>query len=325
MSWSLGGEERMRAPETSLTLSEFVERVFIPEFVMAKRAAGRAHFRAILKHILSPERPIQAFRLGNGAAKTRLREIPGWPYLDDKRLLDVAPESVAQLIEACLGHGYSVQMATHLRNVIRNIFSQATLRGYYSGPNPAGLVKAPAIVRKKARVLSLPQLKHVMELTRFPEQHIALFALLTDMNTAEICGLKWKYVNLSNVCRYVSGEPVPARSIVVRMQSYRGEYRTVLGRRARCIPIQGMLHSALQLLSFRNQFVCREDFVLSSRSGTPINPDNIAIRHLKPIANAVDMPWLSWKVFHCTGISLKAQFGKHLHKELERALTLKLY
>lgn len=47
--------------DESIYLAEFVERRFVPEYVSTKRAAGRAHFQAILKHILTPERVVRAF------------------------------------------------------------------------------------------------------------------------------------------------------------------------------------------------------------------------------------------------------------------------
>ena len=307
-----------------MNLAEFVERVFIPKYVMTKRAAGRAHFQAILKHILTPESSAPAFRPGR-PPKMRLAAVPDWPYLDKMRFAEVRPDSVQRLIEALLSRGYSTQMATHLRNVIRNIFSYATTCGYYDGPNPAAMVEVPAIDHKPGRVLTLQQVKQVMDLMRYPEQHIALFALLTDMNVAEICGLKWKHVNLSNDRRYILEEQLPPRTIAIKMQSYRGEYRAVIGKRDRLVPIREILYSSLTSLRHRREFTSGEDFVLVSRIGTPVNPDNIATRRLKPIGKTLDMPWLSWKAFHRTRTNLMTQLGGLLNRELEKALRLKTW
>ena len=53
---TLHGSSRMDEAglDKSIYLAEFVECRFVPEYVSTKRAAGRAHFRAILKHILTP-------------------------------------------------------------------------------------------------------------------------------------------------------------------------------------------------------------------------------------------------------------------------------
>ena len=308
--------------DPAMMVADFVERVFIPNYVMSKRAAGQAHFRGILKHILSPERTALAFKL-SGTNRTRMAAVPDWPYLDDLPISEVCPANIERLIQASMSRGYSSQMVTHLRNVVRIILSYAAARGYFTGPNPARSVAVPSIAHRPVRSLTLSQLKQFFERMGYPEQQIALFALLTDMNVAEICGLKWKHVNLSDVVHYRSGEPLRARAIAVKMQIYRGEYRAVVGRRNRLVGIPELLQLALLDLKHRPEHNSGDDFVLVSRRGTPVNPDNIAARRLKAIGQVLDLSWLSWKVFHRTGIELQAQFGRYMNRELGNALTLK--
>jgi site-specific recombinase XerC len=303
-------------------LAEFVERRFVPEYVSTKRAAGRAHFQAILKHILTPERVARAFRAKAGKSSAKLKVIPGWPYMDSLRLSDVNQENIQSLIAAALMAGYSTQTATHIRNVIRTLFSQAIRSGAFDGANPATYVKLPAMSRRETHALTLTQLKQVMQWMRYPEKEIALFALLADMNVAEICGLQWKYVNLSNESHILDEDSIPPRTIAVRKQSYRSEFGPVVGTRKRFIPIPELLHSILQQLRHRKTLTGPDDFVLASRTGTPIYPDNIAARRLKWIGTTLEIPWLSWHVFHRTRMKLIAEFGRHLHKELEKTLPL---
>ena len=118
--------------------------------------------------------------------------------MDSLRLGEINSEKIQDLVEAALSAGYSTQTATHIRNVVRTIFWHAIRLGYFAGPNPATHVMLPTMSRKEAHALTLDQLKQVMHWMRYPEKEIALFALLTEMNVAEICGLQWKYVNLSN-------------------------------------------------------------------------------------------------------------------------------
>src|SRR5215469_8661815 len=140
-------EEGTHLADPAMSVADFVERLFIPGYVMSKRTAGRAHFQGILKHILSPERAARAFR-PTGKTRTRLAAVPGWPYLDDLPISEVRPANVEQLIQASVSRGYSSQTATHLRNVIRNILSYAAACGYFTGPNPATFVEAPSIAHK---------------------------------------------------------------------------------------------------------------------------------------------------------------------------------
>jgi integrase len=174
--------------------------------------------------------------------------------------------------------------------------------------------------RKELHALNLSQLKQMMQIMHYPEKVIALFAILTGMNVAEICGLQWKYANLSNDRHLVDTDWIPPRTIAVRKQSYRGEFGPVIGSRKRLVPIPESLFSILRDLKNRGKFTGLHDFVFASRTGTPIYPENIAARRLKAIGKDLEMPWLSWQVFHRTHLNLKSEFGRHLHKEFERIL-----
>src|SRR5215469_7240148 len=77
----------------SIGLADFVERRFIPEYVMQRRPAGRAHLYAILKHILSPERVDSAFHVDRFCRRTKLTHIAGWPYLDALPISEITPET----------------------------------------------------------------------------------------------------------------------------------------------------------------------------------------------------------------------------------------
>jgi hypothetical protein len=161
-----------------------------------------------------------------------------------------------------------------------------------------------------------------MPMMRYPEKTIALFAILTDMNLSEICGLQWRYLNLYSYPRLMESELLPARTIAVRNQSYRGEFRPVIESRRRFLPIPNMLFSLLIGLKNRDRFCGLQDFVLASRKGTPIYPENVGTRRLKAIGRTLEMPWLSWSVFHRTHLDLKSQFGLRMDRELEQALPI---
>jgi hypothetical protein len=75
-----------------------------------------------------------------------------------------------------------------------------------------------------------------------------------------------------------------------------------------------------QNLKLREKFTAAHDLVLTSRTGTPISPDNVTARRLKSIGKALDMPWLSRSVFRRTQSTLKSSIGRHWLKELEGIL-----
>jgi integrase len=307
-----------------MCLAEFVECRFAPEYVAAKRSAGRAHFQAILRHILTPQAVDRAFGVKAKAdpSKVRIKVIPGWPYLDSLLLGDVKPEDIQFLFSTALRHGYSAQTVIHIRSVLRAIFSHAQAVNCFDGENPAILAVPPGMARKEAHVLTLAQLVQVLQLMHYPEKEIALFAILTGMSVAEICGLQWKCLNLSNLRRLLDDEWIPARAIAIRNQSYRGEFGQVMENRKRILFIPEVLISLLQVLRQRKRFAEPDDFILASRSGTPISQNNLAGRRLKSIGKSLGLPWLSWHVFHRTHVALNSEFGRQLNNVLKRSLDL---
>jgi integrase len=205
---------------------------------------------------------------------------------------------------------------------LRSVFVHAIKTKHLVGDNPASVVLFPHAVRKASRSLTIPQLKQTMQMMRYPEKPMALCAIFTDMNLSEICGLKWRYLNLSFNPRLLDTELLPAKTIAVRNQSYRGEFRPVIDSRQRFLPIPDPLYSLLCDLRAWSRFNGLHDFVFASRRGTPINPDNFGTRRLKAIGRVLEMPWLSWSVFQRTHVSLKTQFGPRMNRELQQILSM---
>jgi integrase len=305
-----GGPWNVPATHSGMTIADFVERAFVPEHVAMKRASGQTHYQAILKHVLTPEGVESVFHAGEERLHIRLKAVPDWPYLDNVRLRDARPDHVQRLIEAALAHGYSTQTAKHIRSVVSAIFVHAMKKGCFQGENPAGPVALPKMTRKDAPALTLAQVKEVLAAMQHPEKEMTLMAILTGMNGAEICGLQWKRVNLTDGWREVDGEAIPPRTIAVRQQWYRGELCGLNApSRLRNLPIPEPLLAVLMGLARRAAFRGPGDFVLVSRAGTPINRQHIAARRLKSIGLGLRMPWLSWHVFHRTHTALAYQLG----------------
>jgi integrase len=295
-------------PET--TIAEFVQKVFVPEHVATKKPSGRTHFQAILKHVLRPDEVDRIFRVDPETSKTKLEAVPRWPYLGGVRFRDARPDHVQRLIATALASGYSTQTVKHIRNVVRAIFALAMKKRWFSGDNPASAVTLPEMTRKQAHTLTLAQVRQVLGVMRYPEREIALISILTSMNVAEICGLQWKHVNLTNAWSNQDGEPIPPRTIAVRQEWYLGQLGSVNGKsRHRNLPIPNALLPILSELKLRPKFTASDDFVLVSRAGTPINETNIAARRLKPIGKALEMPWLTWQVFRRTHTALPNLLG----------------
>ncbi len=317
----LGPQPQPAPPNGGMSIADFVEKSFVPEHVSIKGLAGRTHYRAILKHVLTPEEVQRVFNLDMEKSRTRLKAIPEWPYISHLELSHTRPEHIEQLMVAAQARGYSIQTVTHIRNVVSAIFSHARKGNYFHGLNPASQVAVPGMSRKEAHMLSLPQLKAVLELMRYPEREMTLLAIVTGMNVAEICGLQWKHVNLSTMEVDGIGEWIPPRTIAVRKQWYRGELNSVKIGRTRNVSIPELIFPVLTALSQRARFTGPEDFVLVSEAGTPVNETNIASRRLKGVGQELGMPWLSWHVFRRTRKDYLFRLGPRFVERLVAVLN----
>ena len=306
----------------AITVLDFVERKFIPEYVAPRGQNGRIHFRTILNYVLSPEAMHRVFRFDASRSGPSDHRPPDWPYMDGEPLANVTTRSVQHLISTALNCGYSIQTATHIRNLLRCMFAQALESRLVNGENPASSVVLPRMQRQHTPALSLDQLTAVLQLMRYPERELALMVLLTKMSVAEVCGLKWKFVNLGDARRFVNEDWVDGRTAAIRMQSHRGQFGPVTSNRRRNCPLPELVCSVLNHLRTRDRFTGPDDFVFASRCGSAVSQDNIAMRRLKSIGNALGMPWLCWHVFHHTHSRLLLAYGRQLHHELKAVIHL---
>ena len=151
-----------------MIITRYVEEKFVPEHVAIKGAAGRTHYRSILKHVLSPEEVHRIFHENAGRSRNKLRSVPDWPYLSNLQLGEVRPEHVEKLISAALNRGYSTQTATHIRNVVSAIYSHALKERDFQGDNPAIRAALPGMNRKEAHALTLDEARTLLQRMRYP-------------------------------------------------------------------------------------------------------------------------------------------------------------
>jgi len=295
--------------QSKMTLVEFVENKFKPEHIATLRYSGRAHYKAILKHVLRPEEVDRVFHVGGKRSNAKLKTVPGWPYLGDLRLCDIDSEHVQNLISAAFAAGYSPQTVKQIRNVVSAIFSCAMREQCYMGENPAKRVKLPKSIEKNARSLTLAETKEVVGAMSYPEREMTLLAVLTGLNVVEICGLQWKNVNLEMVNRDLEGESIPPVTIAVRMQWYRGELECIKKSRVRDVHIPQPLLRILLDLKERAKFTGPDDFVLVSRGGNPMIQGNTLERRLRPLSIKYRVPNLSWLLFLRTRKALMSEYG----------------
>src|SRR5579862_6459796 len=252
----------------NICLAEFVSLKFLPEHIRQKSLAGRRHYQAMLKHILRPETVDRIFQSG----VSRVKAIPGWPYLDQVMLCDLRENHVRAITQTAKAQGYSAQTVKHIRNVLGVIIAHAKRERLFADDNPVSLVEIPPMFRKAAQHLTIAQAKAMLGMMQFPEREIALIAITTGMSIQEICGLQWKYVNLTKIALKCDGKVIPPKSILVTQHWYPEGIFNLHSNRIRVIDIPQALMLTLLRLRQEAKPMCTDSFVLAVRSGEPIRP-----------------------------------------------------
>lgn len=302
--------------DSSMCVADFVQRKFIPNHVANKSLAGRRHYQAMLKHVLRPETVNFLFVSPLGGAKTRLRDVPNWPYVDNVRLCDLTPEHVRRLTSAAASLGYSHQTIKHIKSVMSAIVSNAKREGMFNGDNPAVEVVLPRRPQRSLQNPTIEQAKMILGLMQYPEREIALITITTGMSISEICALRWKDINLTGSSFYLGRKLIPPGSIIVNRQWTASGIVDVKANRVRRVIIPNPVINSLKTQRLRKITDGPDCFVIATLEGSPISPDSVREQRLKPIARKLKMPWLSWQALKRAHESLLEEFRVQLSEEL---------
>ena len=149
------------------------------------------------------------------------------------------------------------------------------------------------MVRATPHALSFDQLAKLLEILPQAVRLMVFLAALTSMNIAEICGLKWKRVNLTCAPIIMDAELLAPLMAAVREQWYKGEWSSVKAKsRRRSVHLPRWVVTALAELREREHWVGPVDPVFAGTSGKPVCENAIVQRNLKPAGARLDMPWL---------------------------------
>lgn len=287
-------ESRLSPPTTSV--KTFVENVFIPTHVELKSAAGRMHYHAMLKHILTPESVEKLFSPHTTHTRGRLKARMNWPYLDNVRLCDLNADRVRQLVSCATLEGYSPQTVKHIRNVIGTIIKHAKRERVFSRDNPFCDVELPTMTRREHHDLTMEQAKTILKLMKYPEREVTLLTICTGLGLPEISALRWTQVNLTNVAVHKGERRIPARSIMIGKPLRPDRFGRVRSAPDKCVSISETLAATLMELRRRQQFEDPDGLLLPAPDGGPQCPLTRRSLQLSPIAKELQMPWLSWQV-----------------------------
>jgi hypothetical protein len=304
---SQGSEESTRTSPSSCYLDgstvstvEFIENCFIPNHVVLKTQAGRTHYHAILKHVLRPETVDRLLLPYKRISRSKLKSIPGWPYLDETRLCDIGPDHVRRLTSLTAIHGYSPQTVKHIKNVVSAIISHAKKVRVLSGDNPIAEVRLPPIARKASNPISLVDARALFRMMGYPERQIALIMFNSNMSVSEVCGLQWSQINLTSRTVSVEGKAIPPRSIFIKYLRTPVGIVPVTSDRLRTIEVSTPLFDVINTMKRQQTGGIPGGCLFSNSSGLSVSPKSILASKLKPIGRqfGINFSWHTLKEIH---------------------------
>ena len=112
---------------------------------------------------------------------------------------------------------------------------------------------------------------------------MALVSMTASLNVAELLGLRWKRLNLTDQVQVVGAEALEPYSVAVREDYYRGKFGSAKKKsRSRNLPLSRSAVDARLAIRAESKFTCPDDLMFASRNGTPLNERNLLRRVLKP-------------------------------------------
>jgi len=290
-------------PASAMTVTEFVEARFIPQWVRRLKPSGQDHYKTQLKPVLAA--------------------------IGAKRLCDVTPDDVEGLISDQFDAGLAAQTVLHRKNCVSAIFHHAKRLRMYRDENPAEGVTVGEVVHEKRPTLTWERARRAVCGLATPYREMALLSMATSMGAAELAGLRQRWCNLTDGIVTVEGQVLAPHSVAVRENWYagrRGSLKT--GRRCRNLPITSELSEMIRDVVARARVQDPEAPVFQGRTGKPVDAHNASNRYLRPLGKRLGFPvtWYAFRRAHSTfagqvpGLALEDRRATMGHADAELSL-----
>ena len=279
-------------PESTQTVTEFVDHIYFPEFVERQlRASSQKQYRDVWATHLKPR-----------LTKLTLRDFR--TVHGEQLLANIARQSN-------LGRN----SLRHLKSFLSGVFKQAKRLGILDGINPmqdVSIPKAPEPAETHASTLD--EVKDMLAMLPEPARTVVLTAALTGLRKGEIRGLRW--------ADFDGKELFVRRSFWNKFES---EPKT---RKSRApVPVVKQLADALEAHRLRSGILAQPDLpIFQAGNGQPLSLNNLARRVIAPVCK-----WHGWHAFrrglatnlHALGIPDKEIQGILRHSNI--SLTQNIY
>lgn len=194
----------------------------------------------------------------------------------------------------------------NLRTIFHVIYTYA-LRWNFTDRNPIALVRQSGGRRAIPRILTVEEIRRLLEQLDTPYQTMALMAASLGLRASEIMGLQWSDFDWKNHTVLIRRGVVNGRS---------GDTKTEASRKA--LPVDSILADALrELRRCQNPCVRPGDWVFGNRIGRPRSQQDILRRHIRPAALRAGLGKIGWHTFRHSYSTLLRGLGADIKVQQE--------
>lgn len=279
---------RAKQPFVLMTLGEFIEKRFTPQWVANQTPRGKDHYRYMLDRFIVPGLGhISIDDLNVDRVQTFLASLVGKPGLD----------RVRKDGKVIAGKPLSIQTVHHVKNALSAVFSHMERLELWTKVNPCRKVVLPDLKNAKRVALTEQQVERLVgELQRANDYQTGLLVQVlawTGMRISEAVAMRWKWVNLESSPKQIDGRwLLPSRAFIAEALTH-GKW-TGGKTGSRDIALPESVTVALAVHRARSQWAGEEQFIFSGRTGNPLDEHNELRRNVKPALKRAGLPSIGW-------------------------------
>jgi integrase len=230
------------------------------------------------------------------------------PYLGKKKVADLTPVHVDQLLAGKLREGLSPSTVRRIRSVLAQALDQAMRWGYVNR-NVATLARSPKVPRVEGRTLTPEQARSLLDVLQ-GHRNEALYALMlsTGLRRGEALGLKWTdFDEVEGILRVTRQLQRRETGLVLI------DTKTALSRRS--VNLAAPMAELLRVRRKEQQMEIEDlygegvfsEFIFTSAVGTPVDPRNL-LREFKGLCKKAGLgDWHVHELRHSAASLMLAQ------------------
>ena len=226
------------------------------------------------------------------------------PRLADRRLDEIEVDDILALISDLRKQGYSGTTIAVTLTPLSRLFAHAVRRGLIE-VNPVSKLdrsERPRVSRQERPVLNPEEIGRLLEAAQPRFRTLLATAILSGLRQGELLGLHWRDVDFDNQLIHVR----------TALDRKRRDVPPKTERAVRDVVLMPALAEALRQHKTETRFNHPDDYVFTTRTGTPHHAPHIGLRALKPALEKAGLQPVRWHDLRHTFASLLVAGGANI-------------